>query len=163
MTEATEPVEEPTDTEQPAGELTEETSSEHDENSGLEKTGKSGSHDAENDEDAADESSSETDVSKLRSEAASWRKKFRDAETEIDTLRRELFTAKVRETGRLADASDMEFDAAALDDKDALDTAINELLESKPHLKARSFGNVGQHDRQEPAAVSLGAILRNGA
>ena len=156
MTEATEPVEEPTETEQPAGELTDETGSENDENGGLEESPESGSGDGE-------ESSSETDVSKLRSEAASWRKKFRDAETEIDTLRRALFTAKVRETGRLADASDMEFDADALNDEDALESAINELLETKPHLKARTFGNVGQHDREEPSAVSLGAILRKGA
>lgn len=156
MTEATEPVEEPTETEQPAGELTDETGSENDENGGLEESPESGSGDGE-------ESSSETDVSKLRSEAASWRKKFRDAETEIDTLRRALFTAKVRETGRLADATDMEFDADALNDKDALESAINELLETKPHLKARTFGNVGQHDREEPSAVSLGAILRKGA
>ena len=57
----------------------------------------------------------------------------------------------------------MKMDPELLGDKDALETAITELLESKPHLKARSFGNVGQHERSEPAGVSLGSILRSNA
>lgn len=110
-----------------------------------------------------DEQPDKSDVGKLRREAAAWRTKYRAAEAEVDTLRREVFQARVKETGRLADASDMEFNAELLDDKDALNTAIDELLSAKPHLKARSFGNVGQSDRPATPGVSLGDILRNGA
>lgn len=151
-----------TETEQPADELTEVSGSQGDENSGEQQPA-GDEQDDEQQQDDDEQDNGAADLSKLRREAAAWRTKYRAAEAEVDTLRREVFTARVKATGRLADASDMEFDAELLDDKDALDTAIDELLSAKPHLKARSFGNVGQSERPATNTVSLGELLRNGS
>ncbi|UUO03634.1 hypothetical protein M4D79_12130 [Mycolicibacterium novocastrense] len=94
----------------------------------------------------------------LRSEAARYRERAKTAE-------RRLHTALVAATGRLADPEDMPFDAAHLDDADALNAAIDELLTRKPHLKSRRVsGDVGQGDRgASPATVNLLGMLRQRA
>jgi hypothetical protein len=61
------------------------------------------------------------------------------------TLATRLHTELVRQTGRLADPTELGFDATHLDDPQALDAAISELLIRKPHYAARTpQGNVGQ-------------------
>lgn len=131
-----------TETEQPADELTEVSDSQHDENSG--------------DEEPAQRS----EVGKLRRESANYRTRLRESEQRADALARELVAARIRESGRLADPTDLDPDPALLEDG-ALDAAIDDLIERKPHLKARSFGDVGQHERATPDGVSLGSLLRN--
>lgn len=74
-----------------------------------------------------------------------------------------MHTALVAATGRMADATDLPFDAAHLDDEDAMNAAIDELLAKKPHLAARRpFGDIGQGNRgaASEAAVNLADILR---
>lgn len=100
-------------------------------------------------------------VEKLRKEAAEARLKAKKA----DEYARELFAARVAATGRLADPTDLPFDAGHLDSPDALNAAIDALLDAKPHLASRvPRGNVGQgagtasHDD-----VDLAALLRRGA
>ncbi len=77
-------------------------------------------------------------VSEIRKEAADHRTKAKELATR-------LHAELVRQTGRLADPSELPFDQAHLDDPDALKTAIDELLTRKPHYAARTpNGNIGQ-------------------
>ena len=78
-------------------------------------------------------------VEQLRAEAAAARVKAKEA----DTLRRDLFTARVERDGRLHDASDMPYNAELLEDSDALAAAIDDLLERKPYLAKRPTGDIG--------------------
>ncbi|MCA2255827.1 hypothetical protein JF710_21845 [Mycobacterium intracellulare] len=86
-------------------------------------------------------------VSELRNEAKGHREK-------AQTLATRLHTELVRQTGRLADPTELPFDAAHLDDAEALKAAIDELLARKPHYAARTpQGNtVGQgvKDQSQP-------------
>ena len=118
--------------------------------------------DAETDGDELDSDAttfSRTYVEKLRRESAGYRERAQRA----DTLAARLHTALVEATGRLADPTDLPFDAAHLDDADALAGAIDELLTAKPHLTSRRpFGDVGQGNRgpsTEPP-VNLADMLR---
>ena len=108
----------------------------------------------------SEEPAERSEVGKLRREAANYRTRLRESEQRADELARELVAARIRESGRLADPTDLDPDPALLEDG-ALDAAIDDLLERKPHLKARSFGDVGQHDRAASDGVSLGSLLRN--
>lgn len=108
----------------------------------------------------SEEPAEKSEVGKLRREAANYRTRLRESEQRADELARELVAARIRESGRLADPTDLDPDPALLEDG-ALDAAIDDLLERKPHLKARSFGDVGQHDRAASDGVSLGSLLRN--
>lgn len=97
-------------------------------------------------------------VEKLRRENAGYRERAQRA----DELAARLHTALVAATGRMADPTDLAFDAAHLDDEQALSGAIDELLTRKPHLASRRpFGDVGQGNRGgtvEP--VNLADMLR---
>ena len=99
-------------------------------------------------------------VEKLRKESATYRERARRA----DDLAAELFTARVQLTGRLADPTDLPFDAAALDDPTRLDAALDDLLSRKPHLASRRpHGSVGQGATASDSGVDLAAILRGRA
>ena len=93
-------------------------------------------------------------VGKLRDEAAGHRSKLRDREQAMHRM-------LVEQTGRLADPADLAFDAAHLDDPEALGAAIDALLEAKPHLRARQFGGVEQGPTgKQTAEVDLLGTLR---
>jgi hypothetical protein len=84
-------------------------------------------------------------VSGIRKEAADHRAKAK-------TLATRLHTELVRSTGRLADPNDLSFDPAHLDDADALNATIDELLARKPHFAARTpQGHVGQGVKDQGA------------
>lgn len=118
--------------------------------------------------DAADDSQADGDtfprevVEKLRKESAGYRDRAKTAEARADELARRLHTALVAATGKLADPSDLPFDAEHLDDPDALAAAIDTLTAAKPHLKSRKpTGDIGQGVRgTQDAPVDLAAILR---
>lgn len=96
-------------------------------------------------------------VEKLRKENAGYRDRAKDR----DTLASRLHTALVAATGRLADPTDLQFDAAHLDDAEALTTALDDLLAAKPHLATRRVsGNVGQGAAEGAQSVDLAGILR---
>lgn len=108
-------------------------------------------------------------VRKLRQENKGYRDRAKSAEDRVteleqsnDSLSRELFTARVAATGKLADPADLPYDAHLLDDSDNLTAAIDSLTDAKPHLKARKmFGDVGQGVKgKESAAVDLAGMLR---
>lgn len=93
-------------------------------------------------------------VEKLRGQNAKYRDRAKTAEGYANRLHTEL----VRATGRLADPTDLPFDADHLEDSDALTEAIDELLEAKPHLASRRpAGDIGQGARG-PAAGSFSLL-----
>ena len=104
-------------------------------------------------------------VEQLRRENAAARVKAKRA----DGLGTRLVTAYAASTGRLADATDLPYDEALLDEDGLPDAgkvaaAVETLLERKPHLAVgRVLGDVGQGARLEAPAVSLAGLLRAGA
>jgi hypothetical protein len=104
-------------------------------------------------------------VENLRAEAAEHRVKGKRA----DAIAARLVTSLAASTGRLADPSDLPYDAALLDDDGVPDAAkvteaVEALLAAKPHLASRRpTGDVGQGARGEADGVSLAALLRAGA
>lgn len=83
-------------------------------------------------------------VKELRKENATWRERAQTAE-------KRLHRALVEQTGLLADPDDLAFNAAHLQSPEALKAAIDALLVSKPHFKARrATGDIGQ-GRREPS------------
>ena len=96
-------------------------------------------------------------VTKLRDENAKLRVRAHGA----DELRHRLHTELVRATGKLADPADLAYSDDHLTDPDTLAAAIDELVTAKPHLRARTFSDVGQGRRgtgEEP--VSLLGLLK---
>lgn len=100
-------------------------------------------------------------VEKLRKENGDNRVKAKKS----DDYAARLHTALVRETGRLADPADLPFNDAHLEDPAALTAAVDELLNSKPHLASRKpTGDIGQGLVSEASGtVSLAGILRSNA
>lgn len=83
-------------------------------------------------------------VEKLRQENGKYRQRAQQA----DALAARLHTELVRATGRLADPADLPFDAAHLDDAEALTAAVDAVLADKPHLASRRpSGDIGQGNR----------------
>lgn len=103
------------------------------------------------DDDAADDGTYPAKVVKdLRKENASYRERARTAEARADELSRALFTARVEATGKLASVDDLPFDPALLDDADALNGAIDDLIAKRPHYaKRRVTGPIGQGERDK--------------
>lgn len=96
-------------------------------------------------------------VEKLRDENAKYRQRAQRA----DDLAQRLHTALVEATGALQDATDLEYDEAHLDDPEALQKAIGDLMASKPHLAARRpRGYVGQGATTTNSTVDLAGLLR---
>jgi len=99
-------------------------------------------------------------VEELRRENHQYRQRAQQA----DELAQRLHTELVRATGRLADPTDLPFDADHLTDTEKLFTAVDNLLASKPHLATRKpAGDIGQGPIQSAAGVDLAAILRGRA
>ena len=94
-------------------------------------------------------------VTDIRKEAADHRAKAKAFSTR-------LHTELVRATGRLADPTELDFDPAHLDDPEALDTAITELLARKPHYAARTpQGQVGQGVKDQGQPLNLVTHLKS--
>lgn len=100
-------------------------------------------------------------VNKLRRENRTYRDRAEAADQRADELAQRLHSELVKSSGKLADATDLAFDAAHLDDADKLGAAIDALIESKPHLKSRRVsGDAGQGVKSaEDEPVSLLKIM----
>lgn len=95
-------------------------------------------------------------VERLRRENAEQRTKAKRA----DDLAARVFRLEVAATGRLADPSDLPYDAALLEDPAALSAAIDGLLSAKPHLASRRpRGDVDQGVRETPSAPTTWGSL----
>lgn len=96
-------------------------------------------------------------VEKLRDENA----KYRQRAQRSDDLAQRLHTALVDATGVLQDPTDLAFNEAHLDDPEALQAAIDDLVAKKPHLAARRpRGDVGQGQTGSSNTVDLAEMLR---
>ncbi|NMF32282.1 hypothetical protein HF851_08325 [Corynebacterium ammoniagenes] len=98
-------------------------------------------------------------VESLRRESA----KYRDKAKRTEELEQRLHHALVAQDGRLADPSDLEFNAEHLTDTEALSTAIGTLIAAKPGLKAQQVsGDVGAGVREQPKppTTDLLAIMK---
>ena len=116
---------------------------------------------ADVDDSSADDEDSDTFprdyVEKLRDENAKYRQRAQKA----DDLAHRLHNALTAATGRLADPSDLPYEESHLDDPEALQRAIQELLAKKPHLGSRKpAGNIGQGVIQTTDTVDLAAMMR---
>lgn len=99
-------------------------------------------------------------VEELRDENARYRKRAGTA----DELAKRVHRLMVERTGRLADPDDLAFDEAHLEDEEALTTAVDALLESKPHLASRRpSGDIGQGASGAEGAPDLAALMRRAA
>lgn len=98
-------------------------------------------------------------VEKLRTENG----KYRQRAGEADALATRLHTELVRATGRLADPTDLPFDADHIADAGKMVAAIDALLETKPHLASRRpTGDIGQGNRgQGGGSFSLLQMLKD--
>lgn len=74
-------------------------------------------------------------VEKLRTEAKDNRHRAETAEIRSDELTRQLFTMRVQATGKLADPTDLPYDAELLADDDKLNAAVDELITKRPHYE----------------------------
>lgn len=101
-------------------------------------------------------------VTELRRESAEHRHRARDAEARADELAGQLWAERVGALGLLADATDLPYDAEALDDPDAIRAQVDELLERRPHLRTRRItARAGQGEGNGAAdSVSLTGIMR---
>jgi hypothetical protein len=128
--------------------MTEENATESTETDENVEVGVSTSETAEETPDAQSETFDRPYVENLRKESAGYRDRAKTAEARVDELTRALLTAQVAATGRLADPTDLKAATDVLDNPEALNAAIDALLEAKPHLKARkASGDIGQGSR----------------
>lgn len=88
-----------------------------------------------------------------------------EARAKADNYSRQLFHARVEQTGLLIDPEDMPYDAALVDDPDALSAAVTDLVERKPHLRVVSTsGDLPAFGAgADSSSVSLTGLLRNNA
>ena len=99
-------------------------------------------------------------VVKLRDENA----KYRQRAGRSDDLAHRLHLELVRANGRMADPSDVPFDAENLVDPALLVAAVDALLAAKPHLASRKpTGDIGQGASSVTDTFSLSGLLRSGA
>lgn len=100
------------------------------------------------------------DVARARRQAARYRTRLRETETERDELRGALWRERVAALGLLADPDDLPVDPELLDDPEGIRAAADELLARKPHLRSRRIRErAGQGEGTGSAAVSLSALL----
>ena len=100
-------------------------------------------------------------VEKLRRESAGYRERAK----RVDELERRLHVALVRADGRLADPEDLEFNAEHLEDADALEAAITDLVDRKPGLRSRKYGGdvgAGKRGTANTKPVDLIELMRGG-
>lgn len=98
-------------------------------------------------------------VEKLRRESAG----YRDRAKRVDELERRLHAALVAADGRLADPADLEFNVEHLDDPEALEAAITDLVDRKPGLRARRYGGdvgAGKRGGSNVKPVDLIELMR---
>lgn len=86
-------------------------------------------------------------VEGLRRESAGYREKAKAAEARADELARALFTAQVAATGKVENPAEIPFDAAIVDDIDAINAIVDAAITTRPYIKARTFAPVGQGER----------------
>src|SRR5690625_542652 len=103
---------------------------------------------------------------RLRERSNGDRLQLRERESEVETLQRQLFAERLQRLDLVIDHDAVPFNAALLDDDDALEEHIEGLLADKPYLRKRKVsGNIGQHSSNGVggSSVSLMDKLRHNA
>lgn len=127
--------------------------------------------DAPDPDDAPDAAESESGdtfprdyVEQLRRKSSGYRLRAQKAEETAEQLGRELYRLRVESLGILADPDDLPFDADMLGDTERLREAAEQLVQERPHLRARrAAGNIGQHEHGRSGEdFSLMGALRAG-
>lgn len=96
----------------------------------------------------------------LRKESEAHRDRAQAAEERAEALARRLHSALVAATNRLENPAELAFDAAHLDDTDALTAAIDQVLTERPYVAKRLVtGDAGQGARGQSAAAPTFADL----
>lgn len=99
-------------------------------------------------------------VEKLREEAAASRVKAK----RFEAFAEETFYARVAALGKLADPTDLPYAEKLLEDRAALEAAVDDLIGRKPHLAdRRPVGDVDQGARVTSDTVDLAGMLRQRA
>lgn len=103
-------------------------------------------------------------VDKLRKESGDYRVKAKDLGDRAAALAAEVHEYRVKSLGLLADPSDLPY-SPELDSIEAVESAVNALIQAKPHLRARrAGGDVGQaHEGSSSTDFSLLGMLKAGA
>ena len=112
-------------------------------------------------EEAPEEEAPEEDLRDQR--IAELEAALASAATQIESLSQGLFYSQVAATGRLVDPSGLPYDAALVNNAEAMDAAITALLLASPWLgKIVVEGDVDQDARDEvtPPAPNLLGILK---
>lgn len=143
-------------TEETTDQSPEETTQEHVEPLDGLPEGESAPEPVESDSETA-ETFPRSYVEKLRKENAGYRERAQRS----DDLAHRLHAALVTATGKLADPRDLPFSAEHLEDTDALNQAIQDLISDKPHLASRKpRGSIGQGATGSADTVDLAGLLR---
>ena len=99
-------------------------------------------------------------VEKLRKESAGYRDKAEPADARADELSEQASTRRPwSQAQRLADPADLAYDAAHLDDADALSAAIDALPKLSRTLRRAPTGDVGARRARRP--IRLRRLSRN--
>lgn len=114
----------------------------------------------QDDETSSDGTFTREYVEKLREEAAASRVKAK----RFEAFAEETFYARVAALGKLADPTDLAYDESLLEDRAALEAAVDDLIGRKPHLAdRRPVGDVDQGARAPSDTVDLAGMLRQRA
>lgn len=118
-----------------------------------EETGKQETDDTDVTDGADGDTFPRAYVQELRQESQQYRQQARAAEEALQPLQQQLWEARVTATGLLADPTDLPMpDGADPTDAEAVTEAVTELLQRKPHLRARvAYGDMGQHQQGDTA------------
>lgn len=103
------------------------------------------------DHDSTEETEPEVFPAKVVKDLRKENARYRERAQQSDQLAQRLHVALVAQTGLLADPTDLEYAEEHLEDPQALAAAVDDLLERKPHLRARRVaGDIGQGSRGKP-------------
>lgn len=123
-------------------------------------------NDDEGDDDQRDDDTfPRSYVQRLRERSNGYRLQLRERESDVDTLQRQLFAERLQRLDLVIDHDAVPYNPALLDDDDALQEHVEELLAAKPYLRKRKVsGNIGQHSSNGGGSgFSLMDTLRHNA
>lgn len=100
----------------------------------------------EDDDQGEDDTFPRSYVQRLRERSNGYRLQLRERESDVAALQRQLFAERLQRLDLVVDADAVAFDPALLDEPNALQEHVEQLLDAKPYLRKRKVsGNIGQH------------------
>lgn len=100
----------------------------------------------EDDDQGEDDTFPRSYVQRLRERSNGYRLQLRERESDVAALQRQLFAERLQRLDLVVDVDAVAFDPALLDEPNALQEHVEQLLDAKPYLRKRKVsGNIGQH------------------